>query len=455
MPAVLTDRRLKQLERRVRDADESIETIHKVAAAQHRALTDAEQQQLAGWVDLKEACESDVRLYRQRLEHEAGQPPIWSEERDLPGNRHCPPRPVDTSGMGKGEAWAAKLFGIRPQVSSDFSDLHDLVRQYRAGVHSEAMAQVMTNSMGEASGASGGFAVPSEFRAEYWGSLYERGVIWPLCYPIEMSAETTVIPAWDDSTSAAGSMFGGLVSSITAEGATINESSAKMRAVKLQAKKFATYVETSNELEADASRAIWPSMLIDALQTVQSFELDRAVLRGDGATAPLGLLNSPSTITQDKENAQAAGSLVVANLAKMFSRLHPMFYRGSTWMVSPSVIPWLEQLTISAGTGGGPWAGLVRLSASGEYSIMGRPVVVSEHCSAVGTTGDVILADLNQYLLGMRQVVTIESSRHVAFKSDEVGWRSILRVDGLPKYSSVYTPRTGSTMSWAVALQTR
>ena len=354
-----------------------------------------------------------------------------------------------------GQRWFYQCFGPPSGEQSGFSSLDELLQEYRAGIPSERLAKVMSSGMGGSGGASGGFAVPEQFVAERFASLYDIAVIWPSCRQIPMVHDTATVPAWDDSTSAAGSMFGGITAGITAESAEITESAGKMRAVKLVAKKIASFVRTSNELEADAHSTIWPSMLIDALTTVQSFELDRAVLRGDGVSGPLGLLTSDSTIVQAKEGGQAAASLVTANLAKMFSRLAPQFFRSAVWLVSPSVIPALEQLTVNHGTGGGPWAGLVRLSEAGQYSIMSRPVRVTEHCSPLGEQGDVVLASLDQFLLGMRQMITIESSRHVRFQHDETGWRSILRIDGRPMYSQPYTPREGSTMSWAVVLEDR
>ena len=139
-------------------------------------------------------------------------------------------------------------------------------------------------AFGEGSGAAGGFAVPEEFRAEYFGSLYEKSTVWPLCDVVPMTHETCVVPAWDDSTSAAGSMFGGLTASITSEGSTITESTGQMRAIKLQARKLATYCKSSNELESDAPKTIWPTLF--CLKAGDTAVLDAAMAGRWGKVPP-------------------------------------------------------------------------------------------------------------------------------------------------------------------------
>jgi HK97 family phage major capsid protein len=123
-------------------------------------------------------------------------------------------------------------------------------------------------------------------------------------------------------------------------------------------------------------------------------------------------------------------------------------------MASPSCIPQLEALTVTAGTAGQLWPGLVRQDTGG-YGIMGRPCIISEKLPALGDEGDIMLVDWKQYAIGMRQEISVEASRHVYFTSDEVAWRAIMRFDGMPKWSSTYTDINGSTYSWCVTLAAR
>ncbi len=63
-------------------------------------------------------------------------------------------------------------------------------------------------------------------------------------------------------------------------------------------------------------------------------------------------------------------------------------------------------------------------------TIFGRPVVITEHCQAARTTGDIILADFSQYLIGGKAGRTgpaMDKSIHLRFDYDEVAFRAVMR----------------------------
>jgi HK97 family phage major capsid protein len=99
--------------------------------------------------------------------------------------------------------------------------------------------------------------------------------------------------------------------------------------------------------------------------------------------------------------------------------------------------------------------GLINAS---QPTLKNRPIVPLEQCQAVGTTGDVILADFSQYLvidkggMGMQTA----SSIHVKFVYDEMTYRFTYRVDGQPLWHSTLTAaNSGTTRSPFVGLGTR
>jgi len=70
--------------------------------------------------------------------------------------------------------------------------------------------------------------------------------------------------------------------------------------------------------------------------------------------------------------------------------------------------------------------------------------------------GDIILADLSQYLLAEKGPVASEQSIHVRFVYDEMALRWTYRVDGAPWWHSALTPHKGSnTQSPFITLATR
>jgi HK97 family phage major capsid protein len=70
-----------------------------------------------------------------------------------------------------------------------------------------------------------------------------------------------------------------------------------------------------------------------------------------------------------------------------------------------------------------------------EYALLkGRPVLTVEQCPALGTAGDLVLADLSKYIIvdgGLNAMLSF----HVLFDSDGVSFRFTMRVDGKPASS--------------------
>jgi HK97 family phage major capsid protein len=88
--------------------------------------------------------------------------------------------------------------------------------------------------------------------------------------------------------------------------------------------------------------------------------------------------------------------------------------------------------------------------------LLGIPVVPVEYCAALGTTGDIVLADMSYYALGEKATSTMARSMHVRFLNDEETFRLTYRVDGFPMLQNPITPNKGSnTLSAFVGLATR
>ena len=94
------------------------------------------------------------------------------------------------------------------------------------------------------------------------------------------------------------------------------------------------------------------------------------------------------------------------------------------------MIPQLLTLTIAVGTGGAVVQ--VLRETDGAFSLLGRPVDISEKFSALGSVGDIAFCAPSQYILGMRSQVELDKSGHVGFANDSSAYRARLRVDGQP-----------------------
>jgi HK97 family phage major capsid protein len=102
--------------------------------------------------------------------------------------------------------------------------------------------------------------------------------------------------------------------------------------------------------------------------------------------------------------------------------------RNSIWTCQVSAIPQLLQLSRAVGTGG---SAIPILSESGGmWKILTRPVIFTEKTEKLGNLGAVILADLSQYVAGIRSEMRFDMSIHVHFQTDELLARLIERHEG-------------------------
>ena len=89
------------------------------------------------------------------------------------------------------------------------------------------------------------------------------------------------------------------------------------------------------------------------------------------------------------------------------------------------------------------------------FTLLGKKIIFTEKCPALGAKGDLILADLSQYAIGMRKEIALDRSNVPGWMEDMTDYRVIVRVDGQGTWDKPVTPKNGTTLSWAVALEAR
>ncbi len=186
---------------------------------------------------------------------------------------------------------------------------------------------------------------------------------------------------------------------------------------------------------------------------------------GTGAGCPQSLLNAPGAVTVARANSGQPPGLV--DIAKMAKALHPAakqagYTPGITdvaWLVSASAFDALLELYLAVG---GATSGIAAATdwlnlGDGDKvgpSMLGLPAFVTDHQPAAGSTGDVILADLRQYMIGDRLTLTVERSEAgTGFPLNASNFRIRSRVDGRYWIQSATTTEAGQTVSPVVVLQ--
>jgi HK97 family phage major capsid protein len=226
---------------------------------------------------------------------------------------------------------------------------------------------------------------------------------------------------------------------------------AKLIARTLTAHLYGIVAQAGNSLLEDAPT--FGTGLSDALGTAIGYGLDGTFFNGDGVGKPLGMLNDSATLTVSKETGQLAATVVYENLANMFARMHPSCHRNAVWVASSTTIPQLLGLQLGLGVAGVHFP--VLQQDSGRFFIFGKEVLFSDQLPALGSKGDISLVDWSQYTVGLRKEITVDVSAHVGFLKNLQTYRAVTRVDGGGRWSQAFTPKAGSTLSWAVTLAAR
>lgn len=314
----------------------------------------------------------------------------------------------------------------------------------------------LRNAFGSTVPADGGFLIPEVLRSELLRVSLETAVMRPRARVIPMDSLRVPFPVIDSTTNA-GSVYGGVTAYWTEEAAALVESSATFGRVVLDAKKLTAYAEVPSELLTD-SIVSFQAFLDQIFPEALGFFEDIAFMSGSGVGEPFGALNvaNPAMITVAAEAAQTSGTVVWQNIVKMFARMLPSSLMRGIWVASPDVFPELATMALNVGTGGSAvWLG--NGQGTPPVTILGRPVVFSEKTpAALGTQGDLSFIDPSYYLIGDRQAMSAMTSPHYKFGNDKVAYRVIQRLDGTPWLLNPITPANSSaTLSAFVQLTTR
>jgi len=369
-----------------------------------------------------------------------------------------PGSPTSRSGKITGRTYAGLFPGLTPQARrSEFASFAEFALATAQGGTDPRL--IRNAGMLGGSGQDGGFLVPTVFLGQILDSALQQEIVRPRANLIPLSSNQGVAGVFDFADGTSGKR-GGLQLLWGPEATALTEQKGKIRELGLAAKKGSILCRVSNELASDAPA--FDAQLSAAMVAAVAAGLDNAFVSGTGAGQPLGILNAPCLITVNKLSGQAANTIMFQNLSDMVGRLAPSSFGNSVWMVHPTAVPKLFTMAYTttniAGTENvsGVAAAAVTQDAAGNLRIFGRPVFITDSCSALSAAGDVILADLSRYVVGLRADATMIRDNSVYFGSDEIAFRLTLRLDGQPQDAAAMKLRDGTnTVSPFVTLQAR
>lgn len=313
-------------------------------------------------------------------------------------------------------------------------------------------AAAPSTAANEAGGADGGFLVPPQFSAEIFTLSLEEQALLPMTDSTPISGNSMVFPK--DETTPWGT--DGVRAYWQAEASVATATKPKLGVQTNRLHKLMALVPVTDELLEDTSAL--GSYLPGKTAASIRWKTDESVLFGTGDGQPIGVMLSKAMIVVAKESGQATNTLLPLNIANMVARLPVGSYARAFWLINPDVIPLLDTMTLGnypiympVGSGDRP------MGVSPYGMLKGRPIVVSEHASAVSAQSDVSLLDLSYYRsITSRGGIQTATSMHLYFDADATAFRTTFRVDGGPKIENAITPpKSTKTRSPFVTLAAR
>jgi HK97 family phage major capsid protein len=314
----------------------------------------------------------------------------------------------------------------------------------------------------ESVGSDGGFAVPPEWRAAIMKLVDAEDNLLARTDVQTLSGNTITFPV-DETTVWQSS--GGIQTYWDGEAAAMTQSKPQLKDLTIKLHRLTALVPVTEELLEDV-----PAMggyVTGKAGEKLAFKVNDAIVNGTGAGQPMGILNAPALVTVAKVVSQTATTFHADNAVAMMARMPAANFSRSVWLMNQDVMPQVLKLgfAITTATGTAAGAGALYLppgQTAGALqnptygTLLGRPIIVTEACAALGSVGDVILCDLSQYLAAIKGGLRSDTSIHLWFDQNTTAFRFVLRMNGQPWLSSPITRKNGTnTLSHFIALAAR
>lgn len=442
------------------DLSEGVNAIRAKADAEQRELTDEETKESVNLMNRFESVTKDIELRERQVEQATALAASFGRKTTAKGpgesDDGVPPaasQPVYPRAKGADHGKG----GFR-----NFGEFAASVRVASArggSLDPRLVANAPSTYSSEGVGEDGGFMVPPDFRQEIMTKVMGVDSLLARTDQMTTGSNSVTFPA-DETTPWASS--GGIQAYWGSEGGAINQSKVELAEKQIRLNKLTCLVPVTEELQQDAGTL--SGYLNKKVPEKFDYKIAAAIIAGSGVGQPLGIINAPCTVSAAKDTTsspvQPADTVAYRNIVDMWNRMYAPCRSRAVWLVNPDVEGQLDLMRFSTNRSDEPFP--VYLPAGGASAtpyatLKGRPVIPHEACSALGDVGDIILADMSQYLTltktaGIRQDVSI----HLFFDYDVSAYRFIFRVAGMPWWGSAITPPNSSnTRSCFVTLAER
>jgi HK97 family phage major capsid protein len=425
----------------IKDAVAKMEKLIETAKTENRVLTEDES-------TVFNELDKSIKEYEQQIELENRIQGV-KDKLAQPVNANAVDPKVTVKSMGQ-KPWNSKGEFLNAVIKAGMGN----------GTIDSRLVNIQNAASGLAvgTGSEGGFFVGSDIENWLTGLVEKKSDLYARIrkLPVPEGRNSISLPALSETSRADGSRFGGAQAYWLCEAAQVTASHPEARKVSIELEKLLALVYATEEIMQDVR--LTEAFVGDVYASEIAFKIEDAIINGDGNGKPLGIVNSPALIQVAKEAGQDADTIVVENVLKMYSRLRIRNRESATWIINQECLPQIFSMALVVGTGGAPaYMPAGGLSGKPYDTLLGLPMIVSESASKLGDVGDIILADLSDYIGIDKGGLQSDSSIHVRFVYDESCFRFRYRFNGTPYTNSVLASKANSsfTTSPYIALAAR
>lgn len=291
----------------------------------------------------------------------------------------------------------------------------------------------------------GGFMVPTQFRSTIMSVSPQDALVRSRANVIPAGSPPDAgitMPALDQSGDNPGNVFGGMTFSWIEEGGEKPETDAELRGISLVPHEIAGFVTVTDKLLRNwqASAAFLENLMRGGVSAAE----DYAFLRGTGNGQPLGALNAPVLKAVHRAVANQVSYTDLVNMVAV------LLMRGGSpvWSIPQGALPQIAKLKDE--NGNYIWIANARDGFAG--TLLGYPVRWNNRAPALGSKGDILLADWSYYLIKDGSGPFVAASEHVKFTSNKTVIKIFWNVDGAPWMNAPFKEENGYEVSPFVAL---
>lgn len=304
----------------------------------------------------------------------------------------------------------------------------------------------------ETTGADGGYLVPPDYAAGIIDLIQEQSILLPQARRVTIAGNRLIEAYLVESKRDDEHRHGGVLAYWKGEAQQYKASKPTFGERTTQLDKLTAICPVTEELLMDEPAI--ESTLDTKVAQEFAWKADAAIFNGSGSgSMPLGMVmptTNAALVTVDKESGQAAGTVNVQNILKMWNRMPAQCRANAKWYINQDLELQLMQLMIGTDTvatsdsgvtvsfGGPLW---LPAGAYGNENgkLLGRDVIPLEQAAAVGAVGDIAFLDATQYLIVERAGINKQTSMHMYFDTDEVAFKFSWRVGGRPDWMTAIT----------------